>query len=192
MNYCPLCATPLETRLMDNVPRLACSAENCAYVHWDNPVPVVAALVQYRGGVLLARNAAWPEGRYSVITGFLEKGEAPEHAVLREVEEELGLQGRLKGFIGYYPFYPQNQLILAFDVARFTPLDTFKSEIDRHLRDLRESKVLPGFDAIRLPGEQRRQRRDDRARNGVPLVAELLTQLDALAADLGVQPLRER
>ena len=42
MNYCPLCATPLETRLMENVPRLACSAEDCAYVHWDNPVPVVA------------------------------------------------------------------------------------------------------------------------------------------------------
>jgi NAD+ diphosphatase len=66
--------------------------------------------------VLLARNAAWPEGRFSVITGFLEKGEDPAQAVLREVEEELGLQGRLKRFIGYYPFYPQNQLILAFDV----------------------------------------------------------------------------
>ena len=116
MNYCPLCATPLETRVMENTPRLACSAAACTYVHWDNPVPVVAALVQYRGGVLLARNAAWPEGRFSVITGFLEKGEAPEQAVLREVEEELGLRGRLKGFIGYYPFYPQNQLILAFDV----------------------------------------------------------------------------
>ena len=116
MKYCPLCATPLETRVMENVPRLACSAEACTYVHWDNPVPVVAALVQYRGGVLLARNAAWPEGRFSVITGFLEKGEDPAQAVLREVEEELGLQGRLKRFIGYYPFYPQNQLILAFDV----------------------------------------------------------------------------
>ena len=57
MNYCPLCATPLETRVMENVPRLACSAEACTYVHWDNPVPVVAALVQYRGGVLLALTA---------------------------------------------------------------------------------------------------------------------------------------
>jgi L-2-hydroxycarboxylate dehydrogenase (NAD+) len=83
-------------------------------------------------------------------------------------------------------------VILAFDVARFTPLDTFKSEIDRHLRDLRESKVLPGFDAIRLPGQQRRQRRDDRMRNGVPLLPELLAQLDQLAGDLGVQRLRAR
>lgn len=116
MKYCPLCATPLSTRIMEGTPRVACVDAGCAFVHWDNPVPVVAALVQYRGGVLLARNAAWPEGRFSVITGFLEKGEAPEEAVLREVAEELGLAARLKGFIGYYPFYPQNQLILAFDV----------------------------------------------------------------------------
>ena len=82
--------------------------------------------------------------------------------------------------------------ILAFDVARFTPLDTFKSEIDRHLRDLRESKVLPGFDAIRLPGEQRRARREERARDGVPMVTELLAQLDRLAGELGIAPLSER
>ena len=82
--------------------------------------------------------------------------------------------------------------ILAFDVERFTPLDTFKSEIDRHLRDLRQSKVLPGFDAIRLPGEQRRQRREERMRDGVPLLPELLAQLDKLAGELGVQPLLAR
>jgi L-2-hydroxycarboxylate dehydrogenase (NAD+) len=81
--------------------------------------------------------------------------------------------------------------ILAFDVARFTPLDTFTSEIDRHLRDLRESDVLPGFDAIRLPGQQRRQRREERARDGVPMVPELLAQLDRLAGELGVEPLRK-
>jgi L-2-hydroxycarboxylate dehydrogenase (NAD+) len=82
--------------------------------------------------------------------------------------------------------------ILAFDIARFTPLDTFKSEIDRHLRDLRQSKVLPGFEAVRFPGEQRRQRREDRARRGVPLVAELLAELDRLAGELQVTPLRDR
>jgi L-2-hydroxycarboxylate dehydrogenase (NAD+) len=82
--------------------------------------------------------------------------------------------------------------ILAFDIERFTPLDTFKSEIDRHLRDLRQSKVLPGFDAIRLPGEQRRQRREERMCDGVPLLPELLTQLDKLAGELGVQPLLAR
>ena len=73
--------------------------------------------------------------------------------------------------------------IIALDVARFTPLDTFKAEIDRHLRDLRGSKTLPGFDAIRMPGEQRRTRRAERLRDGVPMPGELVAQLDKLAGN---------
>jgi L-2-hydroxycarboxylate dehydrogenase (NAD+) len=82
--------------------------------------------------------------------------------------------------------------IIALDVARFTPLDTFKAEIDRHLRDLRTSKPLPGVDAVRLPGQERRTRRADRLANGVPMPRELIEQLDTFAAELGVRPLRER
>ena len=52
--------------------------------------------------------------------------------------------------------------IIALDISRFIPLDVFKAQIDRQLRDLKASKVLPGFDAIRLPGEQRRTRRAER------------------------------
>jgi L-2-hydroxycarboxylate dehydrogenase (NAD+) len=82
--------------------------------------------------------------------------------------------------------------ILALDVARFTPLADFKAEIDRHLRDLRGSRALPGFDAVRLPGHERRRRRADRVENGVPMPRELLTQLDQLAGELGIRPLRSR
>src|SRR5262247_1974009 len=82
--------------------------------------------------------------------------------------------------------------IIALDVARFTPLDTFKSEMDRHLRDLRTSKPLPGFDAVRLPGQERRTRRADRLANGVPMPGELVSELDKLAGEIGVKPLRAR
>ena len=82
--------------------------------------------------------------------------------------------------------------IVALDVSRFTPLDTFKAEMDRHLRDLRGSKTLPGFDAVRMPGEQRYKRRQERVRDGVPMPGELVAQLDKLAGELGVQRLGER
>jgi LDH2 family malate/lactate/ureidoglycolate dehydrogenase len=82
--------------------------------------------------------------------------------------------------------------IVALDVNRFTPIDTFKSEMDRHLRDLRTSKPLPGFDRVRLPGQERAGRRADRFKNGVPLPRELMAQLDALATELGVKPLSAR
>jgi L-2-hydroxycarboxylate dehydrogenase (NAD+) len=57
---------------------------------------------------------------------------------------------------------------------------------------LKASKVLPGFDAIRLPGEQRRARRAERSRDGVPVFPEVVEQLDKLAAELKIRPLRER
>jgi LDH2 family malate/lactate/ureidoglycolate dehydrogenase len=82
--------------------------------------------------------------------------------------------------------------IVALDVARFTPLAAFTAEVDRHLRDLRTSRPLPGFGAVRLPGSERRHRRADRLHNGVPMPIELIEQLDKLASEVGVKPLAER
>ncbi len=84
------------------------------------------------------------------------------------------------------------QFVMALDVARFLPPQQFAAEVDRHLHDLRTSKPLPGFDVVRLPGEDRRRRRDDRTRNGVALPAGLVKQLDELAAKLAIQPLGSR
>lgn len=114
MKYCPMCATPLARRRLDETERLACSAPHCQFVYWDNPVPVVAALVQHGDQIILARNAQWPGPIFSLITGYLERDETPEQAVLREVQEELGLQGQIKSFIGHYSVFKKNQLILAY------------------------------------------------------------------------------
>jgi LDH2 family malate/lactate/ureidoglycolate dehydrogenase len=84
------------------------------------------------------------------------------------------------------------QFVVALDVARFMPVDAFKREVDRHARELTASQRLPGFDAIRLPGAERRRRRQDRTANGVALTDALLQQLDELAGTLKITPLRER
>jgi NADH pyrophosphatase NudC (nudix superfamily) len=76
----------------------------------------VAALVARDGIVILVRNKEWPQKIYGLVTGFLEKGETPEAGVLREVKEELGLDGQIVDFIGCYSFFEMNQLILAFHV----------------------------------------------------------------------------
>src|SRR3954454_4458642 len=82
--------------------------------------------------------------------------------------------------------------IIALDIARFLPLDSYKAEVDRHVRELKESKRLPGVDEIRMPGERRLACRNDRLRNGVPLAPALVAQLDKLAADLSINPLAGR
>ena len=116
MKFCPTCAAPLAARDSEGGPRLACTREDCDYVFYDNPVPVVAALVEHGETVLLVRNKGWPEKWYGLVSGFLEKGESPEEGVLREVKEEVGLKGEIVSLIGVYPFAEMNQVILAYHV----------------------------------------------------------------------------
>ncbi|HWT36019.1 MAG TPA: NUDIX domain-containing protein [Paraburkholderia sp.] len=118
--FCPRCATPLVERA-DPVHeggrlRQGCPDETCGYVHWNNPLPVVAAIVEYEGGILLARNAAWPEGMYALITGFLENGETPEQGIAREVREETSLVADSVERVGVYEFIRKNELIIAYHV----------------------------------------------------------------------------
>jgi len=122
MKYCPCCGSQLQTRDVDGVNRQACVESQCGYVFWNNPVPVVAGLVAYEGGYVIANNTQWPKGIYSLITGYLEENETPEMAVLREVAEELGLQGEINRYIGHYSFFRKNQLILCFEVAAWGSL----------------------------------------------------------------------
>jgi L-2-hydroxycarboxylate dehydrogenase (NAD+) len=84
------------------------------------------------------------------------------------------------------------QFVVALDVSRFIAPEVFAAEMDRHLNDLRSSPTLPGFDSVRLPGQDRRKRRADRSVNGVQLPAPLIKQLDDLAANLKLQPLAAR
>jgi NADH pyrophosphatase NudC (nudix superfamily) len=112
--FCPQCASPLITAEVDGRPRLKCPA--CDFVYWNNPIPVVAAIVEHEGKIILTRSKGWPESWLGIVAGFLEKGETPESGVLREVKEELGLDGEIVSFIGHYPFKLRNQIIFAYHI----------------------------------------------------------------------------
>ncbi len=114
--HCQLCGSSLVERDDGDRRRLACSAEGCGWVFYDNPLPVVAALVEHEGAVLLTRNKGWPEGWYGLVTGFIERGESTEEAALRELKEELGLDGEVVSMIGVYAFTERNELIVAYHV----------------------------------------------------------------------------
>ena len=119
--YCPLCTAPLRERQIDGEPRRACGAE-CGYVHYDNPTPVVAAIVEHDGCVVLARNRAWPVTWYGLITGFLERGEEPARGALREVKEELGIDAQEANLVGVYSFERMNQVIIAYHIPATGPI----------------------------------------------------------------------
>jgi NADH pyrophosphatase NudC (nudix superfamily) len=117
MKFCPQCGSPLIPTMQGGRERLTCSAE-CGYVFWDNPVPVVAAVVELGDSVILIRNKEWPEKYLGIVAGFLEKDESPESGILRELKEELGLDGEIVGFIGNYAFPQKNQVVLAYHIKR--------------------------------------------------------------------------
>lgn len=111
-SFCPCCATPLARGHQAGRERAHCPT--CGWVHWDNPTPVVAAVIEYEGKVLLARNVAWPEKMFALVAGFLERDETPQQAVAREVLEETGLTVTATHLIGVYEFQRRNEVIIAF------------------------------------------------------------------------------
>ena len=114
--FCPQCGKELVIAQVDGRPRQNCPSEFCNYVFWNNPTPVVGAITELNGDVILVRNKQWPEKIFGLVTGFLEKGETPEEGILREVREELDLEAEIVDFVGYYSFFQMNQLILVFHV----------------------------------------------------------------------------
>lgn len=121
VRHCTHCATPLQalSELEDGGPksRLRCPA--CGWTHWNNPTPVLAAVIECidrDGQLLLARNAAWPSKMFGLVTGFMEAGESPEHGIAREVAEETALQASVASLIGVYDFQRMNQVIIAYHV----------------------------------------------------------------------------
>jgi NAD+ diphosphatase len=117
--FCPRCALPLAERAIaadgeDAVVRRACPDDACGFVQWGNPVPAVGALVEHEGEIILARNAAWPEGWFALVTGYLEAREDPQAAVVREVREELGLDVVETRLIGNYIFERKNEIMLCY------------------------------------------------------------------------------
>ncbi|RPI47614.1 MAG: Ldh family oxidoreductase [Betaproteobacteria bacterium] len=80
--------------------------------------------------------------------------------------------------------------IVAINLAAFGDVEAFKRRIDTLIRDLRASKRMPGVDAIHIPGEGSHRAREERSRLGVPVPSALRASLDALAAELKIDPLR--
>ncbi len=122
--FCPQCASALlpisEQEDSGAKTRLRCPA--CGYTHWNNPTPVLAAVIELAdrdGQLLLARNAAWTGRMFGLVTGFMEAGESPREGVAREVAEETSLAVDSLAIIGAYDFQRMNQVIIAYHaVAR--------------------------------------------------------------------------
>ncbi|NJS36064.1 MAG: NUDIX domain-containing protein [Brachymonas sp.] len=143
--FCPQCATPLalSAQMEDGgmTERLRCPT--CDFVHWNNPTPVLAAIVQYGDQILLARNAAWPGKMFALITGFMEAGESPQGGIAREVKEETNLNCSEVNLVGVYDFQRMNQVIIAYHVVASGEIRLSPELAEYRLYDYADIKCWP-------------------------------------------------
>ncbi len=81
------------------------------------------------------------------------------------------------------------QVIVALNIAHFSSVQTFKRNVDEVIRDMRNSRRMPGVERIRVPGEQSHATWLERSATGVPMNDTLFRDLQRVASDLGVEGL---
>jgi NAD+ diphosphatase len=109
--YCPRCGTRTNVQAGGHI--RVCPQD--ASQHFPRVDPAVIMLVKDEDDrCLLARGPQWPEGRLSILAGFVEPGESLEHAVAREVAEEVGVTVVNPRYLGSQPWPFPRSLMLGF------------------------------------------------------------------------------
>src|SRR5438093_1864226 len=81
------------------------------------------------------------------------------------------------------------QVIVALNIAHFSSVQTFKRNVDEVIRDMRNSRRMPGVERIRVTGEQSHATWLERSASGVPMNDTLFRDLQRVASALGVEGL---
>ena len=128
---CPYCTATLS---LNAESQLSCT---CGFIHYDNPIPVVACLVPFSPTVidgkpetyfvpntspeqtrilLVQRGAAPFVGEWCLPCGYLNSKETPKLGAVRETKEETGIVTRVEKILGVCNPLPHqlNQIVICY------------------------------------------------------------------------------
>lgn len=105
-NYCPACGAKASVKQLNNTHH---QCEQCQMNFWNNPVTAVGVIMLKDDKMLVGKRNIEPlKGKYDYPGGFLEYGENPYDAAVREVKEETGVTIKNPTFIflGTHEYMP--------------------------------------------------------------------------------------
>jgi NAD+ diphosphatase len=114
--FCPQCGATTQAQLGGHARR--CTVEGTEHHPRTDPA-VIMLVTDGDGSCLLGHAPSWPARRMSTLAGFVEAGESLEHAVVREVAEEVGVDVGEVSYVGSQPWPFPCSLMLGF-TARTT------------------------------------------------------------------------
>ncbi|NKB67093.1 MAG: Ldh family oxidoreductase [Candidatus Latescibacteria bacterium] len=89
------------------------------------------------------------------------------------------------GCVGQDRQFSNGVLLMAINVAHFTPLDQFHREVSDFVAFVKSSPTAPGYEQIYMPGEIEAQVRQQRLAEGLLIEEETWQQITACADQLG-------
>jgi ADP-ribose pyrophosphatase YjhB (NUDIX family) len=98
VHYCPHCGNNLIHAERAGKIRPVCPS--CDWIYFPDPKVAVAVLIEENSRVLLVKRAHNPyRGKWMLPAGFVDAGEDPREAAVREVKEETHLDIRITDLI---------------------------------------------------------------------------------------------
>ncbi|MGC5014774.1 NAD(+) diphosphatase [Streptosporangium sp. DT93] len=169
--FCPRCGSRTEVRAGGHI--RVCPEDGSQ--HFPRVDPAVIMLIHDdQDRCLLARGPQWPEGRLSVLAGFVEPGESLEHAVAREVAEEVGVRVVDARYMGSQPWPFPRSLMIGFFARATTTEFVLEAEEIAEAHWFSRAELLAALESgeVRLPSSLSIARRLIEAWYGEPLTGD--------------------
>ncbi len=150
--HCPRCGAP--TVIAAGGWERHCTADGSAHFPRTDPA-VIVVIVDAQDRLLLARQTVWAHNRFSLVAGYVEPGESAEHAVIREVLEEVGVLVDNITFLGSQPWpFPASLMLCYRAVATSSAFRVDGTEIAEALWVTREElPTLLAEERLLLPSQ---------------------------------------
>ncbi|NPE27603.1 NAD(+) diphosphatase [Methanococcoides sp. SA1] len=131
--YCGLCGS--STHYVPEETGMQCGS--CAHLTYPRISPAIVVLIEKEKELLMARSHHFKEGMYGLVAGFVEAGETIEHAVHREIKEEVGVSIKELSYFGSQPWPFPSSLMIGFTA-------TYESgDIEIDTNEIEDAKWFP-------------------------------------------------